>query len=182
MFVSRKFPLFSTTPEGDNPPAPSPAPSPAPAPQVDEETKAKLAEFEKLKKDLESSQKKLADYAQKEQEELDKQKTNEQKLAEKEAELAKVKRESLVTKLAVKNGLDPDLIDRVRGNDEAEIAADIELLLQKFAAKETPGDGARGGRTPAGKAKSEEEEQTPSGKQAQELSDFNSWRSAALKK
>lgn len=183
MFVSRKFPLFNATPEGENTPSPSPTPAPSPTPvPADDESKAKLAEFENAKKELEAAQKKLADYAKKEQEELDKQKSVEQKLAEKEAELAKAKRESLVTKLAAKKGLDPDLIERVRGNDEAEITADIELLLEKFTAKETPGDGARGGRTPAGKAKSEEEDQTPSGKHAQELNEFSSWRAAALKK
>lgn len=177
-------PFFTTTPEGDNSPAPTPAPAATPAPTpapVDEATKAKLAEFEAAKKDLEAAQKKLADYAKKEQEEADKQKSVEQKLAEKEAELTKAKREGLVIKLAASKGLDVDLIDRVRGEDEAAITADIDLLLTKFSAKETPGDGARGGRTPAGKAQPQEEV-TPTGKFQQSVQDFHAWRQESLKK
>lgn len=176
-------PRFNATTDGDASGTPSPAPAPAPTPApVDPDLKAKLAEFEETKKQLDAMNKKLAEYTKKEQEEAEKQKTVEQKLAEKEAELAKAKRESLVVKLAASKGLDTDLIDRVRGEDEAAITADIDLLLAKFSAKETPGDGARGGRTPAGKAQTPEEPDTPTGKFQQSVQDFHAWRQESLKK
>lgn len=108
---------------------------------ANKEFEAKLAE---MQKQMEALNGQLDAYKQKEQEELDKQKTAEQKLAEKEQEISKLKREKLLFSIGVKKGLDPDLFDRVRGDDESAIEADIDLLLTKFAKPVEPETTARG--------------------------------------
>lgn len=134
-----------------------------------------------LEKKLQSATADLEKYKSKEQEEIEKQKTSEQKLAEKEAELAKIKRDNLVFKLAAKKGLDADLFDRVKGDTEEEIDADIELLLGKFAPKkdkELEPD-TKGGKAQSVKAKTSNTDVVPINSTNE---DYMSWRSKKIGK
>lgn len=155
------YPLFEATPEGDPGKGGDDKPKDDAKPEGDKPADDKPKEqtdnkaLEDLKKKNKEQADKLAAFEKKEKEEADKQKSIEQKLAERDAELAKTRREALVTKLAAKKGLDADLMDRVQGETEEEITADIDLLLSKFSPKkaeeEAPEVEAKGGKTPSGK-------------------------------
>lgn len=101
-------------------------------PAADEDKKAAGAELTPEQKRLKKIEAELSKYKEKEKAEEDAKKTAEQRLAELNAELAKTKRDNLVAKVALKKGLDADLVDRVRGENEEDIEADIDLLLSKF--------------------------------------------------
>ena len=159
-------------------PTPVPAPSPAPAPAPAED--AVKAEAAALKKQLEAQKKELEAYKAKEQAELDKQKSAEEKLAEKEAEIERIKRENLVTKLAAKKGLDPDLFDRVRGATEDEIAADIDLLLEKFKVAETASGEPKGKKTQTGTPAATSVKKDPTNILEERNENFLAWRKTAL--
>lgn len=107
-----------------------------PDPNEDDEAdqkKAAKAQDSDLNKQLKAMAKRLEAFEAKEAAELEKTKTAEQKLADRDAELAKQKRENLVLKKAIEKGLDPKLIDRVKGDSDDEIDSDIESLLELFA-------------------------------------------------
>lgn len=105
------------------PPAAVP-PAPATPPELPPEVKAQLAEFEKLKADQERQR----------QEKLTAEERAKEDAAKAKDELAKLQRENLVSKLAAKAQLDPDLWTYVQGGTEAEIQASIEFFKGKMTA------------------------------------------------
>lgn len=120
---------------------PEKTPAPAPEPAKDSGLDALKSELEALKKAQAAKDKELDGYKQKEQQEAEKLKTDEQKRLEAENRSKALERENLILRLASKKGLDADLFNRVQGDSEEEINADIDLLLSKFAppeAKEDP--------------------------------------------
>ncbi len=116
----------------------------------DEATKAMKA----LEKKLAAQQKQLDSYKKKEQDEANSKKTVEERKAELEAENKKLQRENLLTRVALKKGFDVDLLNRVQGETEEEIEADMDLLLGKMAKPEQKsgqGGGTETTSKPAGK-------------------------------
>jgi hypothetical protein len=146
----------------------------------DDPAKEVTAQLKELQDQLKAQQKELEKYKAKEQDELDKQKSTDQKLAEREAELAKAKREVLVTKLALQKGLDADLIDRVKGDDEDTIATDINMLVTKFGEKKVTGEGAVGKKTQPPKGNDKEPEQMTN--MEQKTANFMGWRQSQMSK
>jgi DNA-binding transcriptional MerR regulator len=136
------------------------------------------AELNALSAQLKEAREALKAYQDKEQEEADKNKTAQQKADELAAKAAKLERELSITRLAAKKGLDPDLFDRIKGDTEAEIEADIDLLLTKFVrpTEKAPPD-TKGGKTQPG-GPHREEDGTPTKKQDPYLI----WRNSKLKK
>jgi hypothetical protein len=160
-------------------PAPAPAPSPSETPAADD--KASKADIDKALKELNDTKAQLAKYKEKEQAEEDAKKTSEQKLAEEKAAREKVERQNLVLKTAVKKGLDVDLVDRVKGDTEAEITADIDLLLEKFGKPEAATVNAKGGKTQAGGKGDEDNKPNPNpGSYAAKITDYMAQRQQAL--
>lgn len=123
--------------------------------------------------------KELEGFKAKEQEEAEKKKTTEQKLAESSAAVAKLERKTLVLELSLAKGLtDTDLIERVRGDSADDINADIDKLLDKFKVnshttdKKTPGNAA----TPPKQGEDVETKSNPN-----DPYDYMAFRNQALK-
>ena len=93
------------------------------------ELQAKAARLE----EIEASQMSEADKAARRAEAAEKAK------AEAEAELARVKLDSMKTRIGAEKGLDPKLAARLTGTTEEEIAADADAILALIPKSEAPG-------------------------------------------
>jgi hypothetical protein len=119
----------------------------------------KDAQIEAERKRAADFEAKVKAFEEKEEKERQAKLSAEEKAKEKadkaEAELKRLQRENLVTKLAAKAGLDPDVWDRLRGDTEDEIAADIKFWEEKLPKPAEDGDGDEKGVGKAGKGKAD---------------------------
>jgi len=170
-------PVEGAAPPTVAPPTVTPVVEPPTAP-VNESEKAVAKELAELREYKATADKAKAQNA--ETERVAKLSTD-QKIAEYEAKIKQSERENLIIKLAAKKGLDPDLFDRVRGDDEAAVTADIELLLAKFKpAAPTPGNGAAGGATSGTRPPVDAKPESAATSNAGKIAEFNEYRKELL--
>lgn len=108
----------------------------------DDTSKAIVTDLENINSRLAAAEEKLskkeselAELKKKEKEEMEKNKSAEERVSDIDKELKALKRENLLNKIALKKGFDADLLDRVRGESAEEIETDIDLLMAKFQTK-----------------------------------------------
>lgn len=117
-------------------------------------------QLDALAKKIKAQEKELEAFKKKEQEEADKQKSVEQRLAEKEAEIAKLSRTAMVERLRREGGFTDKVFDAVQpaGETDDEIKSSYEAYkkhldeyVKAAGAKPGQGGGTEGGK-PDGKA------------------------------
>lgn len=114
--------------------APEPTP-PAEAAQPDVDWKARAREWEKRAKDNAKAAARLSEIedAQKTQSEKDA-----ERIAALESEAAQARAEALRLRVGTQAGLSPELIDRLKGSTEDEIAADAAQLAELVKPQRSP--------------------------------------------
>lgn len=135
-----------------SPPVPQPAQAAPEAPKPQEpaapesteiDWKAKSREWEKRAKENSTAAARLAELEEA-------QKTEAQKLSERaevaEKELAAARHDSLRSRVAISKGVPADLVDRLRGDTEADLAEDADRLLALLQPGKPRGDVAQGPR------------------------------------
>lgn len=109
---------------------------PVEAPKIDEtDWKAKSREWERRAKENKAAADELAELKQANMTELEKAK---KAADEANAELQRERAASLRQRVALAKGLPADLVDRLRGDTESDIAADADALLALVNAPRTP--------------------------------------------
>jgi hypothetical protein len=71
------------------------------------------------------------------------------KVTELESDFGAAVKDVNVLKVALDKGVPADLLDRLKGNTLEEIAADADVLMQKFGHGKQPFSGFNGGTSPA---------------------------------
>lgn len=142
--------MTDPTPEPDAPDAPEPEPTPTPEPEPVDQA-AELEKWKHFAREHERSAKANAAAARKLQEIEDAAKSQAEKDAEAkaaaEARAAKAEADLARLKVATAKGIPLELVDRLIGADETELAADADRLLSviKPATPAAPGGSADGG-------------------------------------
>lgn len=103
-----------------------------------ESYKAKLADYEQLKKQVANLQEQNTNYQAALEEAKTQATTSEQSIADLQAKVTGYEQAQLRTKIALQNGLPYDLADRLAGETEADLKADAERLASYLAPQGNP--------------------------------------------
>lgn len=147
------------TPAPEPTPAPAPAPDPKPDPSPAPDPAAE--KLSQLEKSLKAQEKELEKYRKAEKDKADADKSAAEKLAEREAEIAALKRQTLIDRVRRDGGYASKVFDAVSvsGDDEDAIKsafetfkASLDAYTKEQGVKSAPGAGTGDAKDP-GKAK-----------------------------